>query len=190
MLMKEEKTTPTGHRHLLLMILLALLVLLTVAAVVTTSVVILNRATREHRAQIIENTAKLAATCIDGDKVEGWMKNGADGEYEATADALENTLHNTPFLQYLYVYQIREDGCHVVFDFDSVDAETGELMEGDSLGTHLDFDESWEALVPTLLEGGSIDTVETVDTYGWLLTRYEPVYDSAGNCVCYVGSEQ
>lgn len=84
------------HRHLLLMLLLALLVLLTVTAVVITSVVILNRTTREHRAQIIENTAKLAATCIDGDKVEGWMKNGEDEEYEATAAALENILHHLP----------------------------------------------------------------------------------------------
>ncbi len=177
------------HRHLLLMLLLALLVLLTVTAVVITRVVILNRTTREHRAQIIENTAKLAATCIDGDKVEGWMKNGEDEEYEATAAALENILHNTPFLQFLYVYQIKEDGCHVVFDFDSVDAETGEFMEGDTLGRHFDFDESWEPLVPTLLSGGAVETVETVDTYGWLLTRYEPIFDSAGNCACYVGAD-
>ena len=56
------------------------------------------------------------------------MKNGEDEEYEATAAALENILHNTPFLQFLYVYQIKEDGCHVVFDFDSVDAETGEFI--------------------------------------------------------------
>ena len=55
-----------------------------------------------------------------------------------------------PLLQYLYVYQIREDGCHVAFDFDSVNEET-------------------------------------VDTFGWLLSRYEPVFDGSGKCVCYVG---
>ena len=173
----------------MLMILLALLMLLTVAVVVMTSVVILNRTTREHRAQIIENTARLAVTCIEGDKIEGWMRSGEDEEYKATADALENILHNTPFLQYLYVYQIKEDGCHVVFDFDSVDEETDELVEGDPLGWHFEFDESWEPLVPTLLAGGPIDTVESRDTYGWLLTRYEPVFDSAGKCVCYVGAD-
>ena len=187
--MKSEKTSATRNRHLLLMILLALLVLFTVAAIVMTSVVILNRTTREHRTQIIENTARLAATCIDGDRIEGWLRNGADEEYEATAAQLENILHNTPFLQFLYVYQIRKDGCHVVFDCDSVDAETGEFMEGDTLGWHFDFDESWEPLVPTLLSGGAIETVESKDTYGWLLTRYEPITDSAGNCVCYVGAD-
>ncbi len=187
--MNAKKTPPGRHRHLVLMLLLVLLLLLTVAAVVVTSVIILVRTTREHRTQIIENTARLAATCIDGSKVEGWMENGKDEDYEATAEALENILHNTPFLQYLYVYQIKEDGCHVVFDFDSVDAETGELVEGDPLGWHFDFDESWEHLVPTLLSGGAIDTVESRDTFGWLLTRYEPIFDSSGKCVCYVGAD-
>ena len=105
--MKNKSTAPAKHRHLVLMLLLALLVLTTVAAVVVTSVLILNRATREHRAQIIENTARLAASRIDGDKVEDWMQNGRDEAYESTADTLESILRNTPFLQYLSVYQIK-----------------------------------------------------------------------------------
>ncbi|MBO4366398.1 MAG: HD-GYP domain-containing protein [Clostridia bacterium] len=171
------------------MILLALLMLLTVTAVVITSIVILERTTREHRGQIILNTARLAAARIDGDKVDGWLNEGKDGAYEATAAELENILHNTPYLQYLYVYQIREDGCHVVFDFDSVDEETGELVQGNALGDLIGFDESWEGMIPTLLSGGEIDTLETKDTFGWLLTRYEPVKDKSARCVCYVGAD-
>lgn len=187
--MKRKETAHTKNRHLILMLLLALLMLLTVAAVVTTSVIILNSTTREHRTQIIEHTARLAATFIDGDRVDGWLENGRDEAYEATADALESILHNTPYLQYLYVYQIKEDGCHVVFDFDSYDEETDELVEASAFGELIDFDESWEGLVPTLLAGGRVDTLETVDTYGWLLTRYEPIFDSDGRCVCYVGAD-
>ena len=187
--MKSKKTAPAKNRHLMLMLLLVLLLLLTVAAVVMTSVYILNNTTREHRTQIIENTAKLAAARIDGDKVDDWMINGKDEDYEATAEVLESILHNTPFLQYLYVYQIKEDGCHVVFDFDSVDEETGEVVEAGAFRELIGFDESWGALVPTLLAGGTVETQETVDTYGWLLTRYEPVFNSAGKCVCYVGAD-
>ena len=186
---KVKDKTPLKHRHLLLMILLALLMLLTVGAIVLTSIIILNRTTREHRTQIIENTAKLATTYIDGDKVDGWLENGQDEDYLATAKRLESILRNTPFLQYLYVYQIREDGCHVVFDFDSVDEETGEPVEGSEFASLIEFDESWEDLVPTLLAGGDVDTMETIDTYGWLLTRYEPIFDSTGKCVCYVGAD-
>ena len=187
--MESKMTAPAKNRHLKLMILLVLLMLLTVVAVVMTSVYILNNTTREHRTQIIENTAKLAAARIDGDKVEGWMTNGKDEDYKATAEVLESILHNTPFLQYLYVYQIKEDGCHVVFDFDSVDEETGEVVEASAFRELIDFDESWGDLIPTLLAGGAVETRETVDTYGWLLTRYEPVFDSAGKCVCYVGTD-
>ena len=187
--MKNKSAVPAKHRHLIMMLLLALLLLLTVSAVVGTSVLILNRTTREHRTQIIENTARLAASQIDGNKVEDWMKNGKNDAYEATSDMLENILRNTPFLQYLYVYQIKEDGCHVVFDFDSVDEETGEIVEGNDFGDLIDFDESWGELIPALLAGDKIDTIETVDTFGWLLTRYEPVFDSDGKCVCYVGAD-
>ena len=186
--MGNKSTVPSKHRHLVLMLLLAFLVLLTVAATVVTSIVILDRTTREHRTQIIEHTARLAAVQIDGDKVEKWMQNGKDEAYESTAGVLESILRNTPFLQYLYVYQIKEDGCHVVFDFDSVDEGTGETVAGSAFGDLIEFDESWTALVP-ILAGGEIDTVETVDTFGWLLTKYEPVFDSNGKCVCYVGAD-
>lgn len=180
--MKTKSSGSSGHRHLILMLLLVFLVLTAVAAVVVTSVVILDRTTREHREQITVNTAQLAATRIDGDKVDGWMEHGKDADYESTADVLESILRHTPYLQYLYVYQIKEDGCHVVFDFDS-DVEASEFRE------IIPFDESWEGLIPSLLAGDEIDTMETRDTFGWLLTRYEPVFDSEGRCVCYVGAD-
>lgn len=190
----NNNATPIGkktvkNRHLILMFSLALLMFLTVGAIVTGSVFIINRTTREHRAAIIEHTAQLAVTYIDGNKIDGWLENGADEEYEATANRLHSILKNTAYLQYLYVYQIKEDGCHVVFDFDSVDLETGELVEGSILGDFIEFDESWEDLIPTLLLGGNVKTLETRDTYGWLLTRYEPVFDSNDKCVCYVGAD-
>lgn len=187
--MEQKNKAPTKNRHLILMIMLGLVMIITVAAVVTVSVIILNRTTREHRTSIIEHTAQLAATRIDGDKVDGWFENGKDEEYEATKEILDAILHNTPYLQYLYVYQIKEDGCHVVFDIDSVDENTGEIVEGSEFGEVIEFDESWEDLVPSLLAGKKVETRETVDTYGWLLTRYEPVYDSDGKCVCYVGAD-
>ncbi len=78
------------------MIMLGLVMIITVAAVVTVSVIILNRTTKEHRTSIIEHTAQLAATRIDGDKVDGWFENGKDEEYEATKEILDAILHNTP----------------------------------------------------------------------------------------------
>ena len=39
------------------------------------------------------------------------------------------------------------------------------------------------------LAGKQIEPIITNDTYGWLLTAYEPVFDSAGNCVCYAAAD-
>ena len=86
---------------------------------------------------------------------------------------------STQDIEYVYVYKILPDGCHVVFDLDTDD------VAGEELGTVVAFDESFSDIVPELLAGKAIDPVITDDTYGWLLTDYEPVYNSEGECVCY-----
>ena len=193
--MKKKSTNAhVKNRHRLLMLVLALLVMLTVTAVVVTSIVIFNRTTRSYREQIITDVSKLAAEQIDGDLVNGWLNAGADENYMETGRLLDSILENTPYLQYLYVYQIREDGCHVVFDFETTADNLQAYDErpdisAESLGDFVDFDESFKEFLPTLLAGGRIDTIESNDTYGWLLTRYEPVFDSKGNCVAYVGAD-
>ena len=193
--MKKEKTNVAPkNRHMFLMILLGILIMVTIIAVVVTSLVIFNRNTRSYREQIIVGVSKLATEFIDGDKVEVWLNEGADEDYVSTGKHLDSILENTPYLQYLYVYQIKEDGCHVVFDFETTADGLTEYderpdIDASSLGTVVEFDESFMEQLPTLLSGGRIDTIESNDTYGWLLTRYEPVFNSKGECVAYVGAD-
>lgn len=78
-------------------------------------------------------------------------------------------------LEYLYIYRIEEDGCHVVFDIDA-----------EAYTPFVAFDESFSEMIPALLRGEEIDPIITDDTYGWLLTVYHPLMDSEGKCVCYV----
>ncbi len=191
MIMKN-KTGIIKNRHRKLFVVLTLLILLTVAAVVGSGIYIFNHTTRSYREQILQNTSKLAAEQIDGDRVNDWFKNGVDTEYANTAKRLESIIDHTPFIQYLYVYQIKPDGCHVVFDFDTTDDELSKYDErpdvsAGSFGEVIPFDDSFSEYIPTLLDGGRIDMIESNDTYGWLLTQYEPVYDSKGQCVAYVG---
>ena len=179
-------------RHLRLIISLALLILITISAVVYSSIIIFNKSTRDNREEIIINVSKLASEQIDGNKVNGWLENGPDESYHNTEKLLNSILHNTPYLQYLYVYQINPDGCHVVFDFDAAAADPYDdngIVLASEFGSVIEFDESFMEYLPTLLEGGRIDTIESNDKYGWLLTRYEPVYDSEGTCVAYVGAD-
>ncbi|MBQ7543215.1 MAG: HD-GYP domain-containing protein [Clostridia bacterium] len=193
-LKKDKTSVPPKNRHRILMIILALLVMITVIAVALTSVLIFNRTTRSYREQIIIDVSKLAAEQIDGDRINDWLRDGADDGYMETGRLLDSILENTPYLQYLYVYQIVPDGCHVVFDFDTtVDSLTGyderPDIDASALGTVVPFDDSFADYLPTLLAGGRIDTIESNDSYGWLLSRYEPVFDSNGKCVAYVGAD-
>lgn len=177
-----KKQTDRNVRHKRLLIVWVLLAVIMATAITTTSISILTTQIRAARDQTVTGAAKLAAKEIDADRINGWLENGADEEYDATYDVLKNIFENTPNLKYLYVYQIKEDGCHVVFDTDP------DLEEAGVLGDLQEFDESFNQ-IDAILAGKPIDTIETNDTYGWLLTRYEPIYDSNGVCVAYAGAD-
>ena len=86
-------------------------------------------------------------------------------------------------VEFVYVYKIEEDGCHVVFDLDT------EEVKGSAAGDVIPFDESFSDLIPDLLAGRKIDPIITDDSFGWLLTVYVPVYNSDGQCVCYAAAD-
>ncbi len=124
--------------------------------------------------------AGTAADFVDGDNVEKYLDEGDEfNSYKQTKDSLQKMLDNSNEIEYLYVYKILADGCHVVFDLDSGN------VEASNLGDVISFDESFMEYVPDLLDGKEIEPVISNDKYGWLLTAYAPVYDSEGQCVCY-----
>ena len=135
------------------------------------------------RTKTAEGTAKMAAEMINAEKISYWLENGQDNEYTETEKTLNSILDNSPELKYLYVYQIKKDGCHVIFDMDS------DSLTGEELGAVVEFDPSFLPLVPDLLAGKKIAPIESDDAYGWLLTVYEPVYNSDGECVAYAGAD-
>lgn len=139
---------------------------------------------KEQHMQDGKGAASLVAHEIDPEKVDEFIKKGEKAEgYKETEKELYAIRDNYPDMDYVYVYQIKKDGCHVVFDLDSPD------LKGEEPGTVIPFDKSFKKLVPDLLAGKKIDPIETNDTYGWLLTSYEPIYDSKGKCVCYAAAD-
>lgn len=139
---------------------------------------------RDQHSELTQGVAKLAAWAIDAEQVEEYLENGEEVPgYLETKEMLTKIRESNSNVEYVYVYQICEDGCHVVFDLDT------EELQGDEPGTVIPFDPSFLPYVDDLLQGKDIDPIISDDTYGWLLTDYEPVYDKDGKCVCYAAAD-
>ncbi len=167
-----------------------IMLLLTVASLLVAVVAVLigyflfTRATKEDHATLGEGVASLATSVIDGDRVDDFIAYGEDAEgYKETEERLYGIRDGSPDIQYVYVYKIEEDGCHVVFDLDTGDEKGAEP------GDVIPFDEGFSEYIPALLRGEDIPSLITDDSYGWLLTAYSPVYDSDGNTVCYAAAD-
>ncbi len=138
--------------------------------------------TKDENEKLAIGTSEMAAGIIDGDKIDDYIKSGGQGtEYEEVVFELENIRSISDNIEYVYVYRIMPDGCHVIFDLDTEDVKASEP------GEIVPFDTTFEQYVPTLLEGGKIEPFISNTYFGRLLTAYTPVYDSNGEVVCYAG---
>lgn len=167
--------------------LVLVLVLVPLFVAVMTSLIsyFLYRETSEndHR-DLGVGVANLAAGILDPEKIDDFLEYGEAAEgYQETEELLYRVREGSPDILYVYVYRIEEDGCHVVFDLDT------DELQGEEPGTVIPFDETFLPYVPQLLAGEEIEPIISDDQYGWLLTAYQPVYDSTGRCVCYAAAD-
>ncbi len=134
-----------------------------------------------EQAQKATGITNLALNAIDGNRVNTYLQEGESAEgYAQTEKELADIRESFSNVEYIYVYQIRQDGCHVVFDPDTPDER------GSDLGEVIEFDEAFANQVDELLAGKEIEPVVSNESYGWLLSIYRPVTDDSGQCVAYV----
>ena len=185
---KLEKSLIGGDRHSLnakiaLMLVFATLAMALVVTGVSSS--LFNEYSKNQHKEIVDGAAKVAAHAIDPEKVDEYLEKGEAAKgYTETEKRLYAIRDYMPDIEYIYVYVIESDGCHVVFDLDTAE------VKGNNPGDLVEFDPSFKEYIPTLLRGGRIDPIESDDKYGWLLTAYEPVYNSKGECVCYAAADE
>ena len=119
---------------------------------------------------------------LDAEHIDDYIEQGFDYPgYTEIRARLSKLRDAYPDIVFLFVYQIREDGCHVVFDLDTEDVpatEPGKIVE---------FDESYRKYIPDMLAGKEVPSVISREHFGYLLTIYTPMTDAKGNCKCYVG---
>jgi len=154
------------------------------AAALTISTLLYRQYCIDEHILLADGTARLVASTIEADRVEEYLEKGEDAPgYLDTKDRLYNIRNTSQDVAYVYAYKIDSEGCHVVFDLDTED------LEGESPGTVIPFDESFSDNLPALLAGKPIEPIITDDTYGWLITVYQPVKDRDGNTVCYAAAD-
>lgn len=178
MIMMKRKFNLSIQQKILLLLFLALAAFSFIAARISYDYYM--HATISQHRKLGISTSALVASVIDANRVSNFIAKGeAASGYATTKRQLEIIRDSSPNIKYVYVYKILRDGCHVVFDLDPDEATAGKP------GEVVEFDEAFDAHIPTLLQGGKIDPIISDDKFGWLLTVYTPVYDSDGRCQCY-----
>ena len=185
---ESEAARKTGSRVMSLRtkILIVLSVALVAVSVGATgiSMMMYKKALIRDQKQMVQGVARVAARAVHASKVNDYLAGNYDtADYRETEDILYSLRNSSPDIEYVYVYRIKEDGCHVVFDLDTPD------LPGSEVGEVIPFDETFLPYVPKLLKGREIDPIESDDRYGWLLTAYAPVYDARGVCQCYAAAD-
>ena len=97
---------------------------------------------------------------------------------------LINIKNAFPEIEYLYVYQIKEDACYLIFDTDP------DVQKNGTVGERIEFDDVFKPLVKDLVQGKEIEPLEVDSRYGTFITAYHPINDSEGRPTnFYVGAD-
>ena len=186
--LKVERNLFKSVRHSLNTKIVLMLIFATLAmALIVTGVssTLFTDYSKAQHTKTVTGAAQMAAEAVDPNLIDEYIEKGESAPgYIKTETQLRSIRDNMPDIEYVYVYKIEEDGCHVVFDLDTQD------LPGEDPGTVIPFDKSFEPYIPALLKGEKIDPIETDDTYGWLLTAYEPIYNEKNECVAYAAADE
>lgn len=182
-IIESEKKQSRKNSLQFKIILLVATAMLVVAGVVTAiSFIHYRRAAIQEQINLAQGVVNVAAKAVDGDKVDEYIKKGFDADgYDVIYHRFSDLADSSVNVEFVYAYQIREDGCYVVFDADTPD------LAGSAPGEFVEFDDAFLDVLPSLLAGERIDPIISNEKYGWLLSVYEPVFDSNGTCKCYIG---
>ena len=141
---------------------------------------------REHEIEDLENYARgltnlLAGEIIKAEDIDGVLKQGsAYPDYDIIMRKLYKLREAYPDVVYLNVYQMREDGCHVLFDLDT------DQYTGSKFGTVEKYFPAYEKYIPDLLAGKTVPSFESREDYGHVLTVLTPL---EGTDSVYVGAD-
>lgn len=175
----------TSVRQISLRTKLLLLVSLAVTVIAVVSIAIgyylFRETTIKDHTEFARGIVKYQRDCIDPEMIDTYLEQGESAPgYKEVAEQLRLTFISSENIRFMYVYRVEEDGCHVVFDMDTDD------VKADKAGSVIRYPEDIAKHLDDFLAGREVEPAISNDSrYGWVLSIYEPIYDSSGRCVCY-----
>ena len=149
---QAERFRPRGMSLRTKIVLVLSISILVIAAVTTgISYYTFRGALIQTRTEMAEGVSNLAATKFDPERIREYLRDGEKAPgYIASEMELSEIRNSSADIKYIYVYQIREDGCHVVFDPDFPE------MAGDDPGALVEFDDAFRPQMGKLLTGEDV----------------------------------
>ena len=127
-----------------------------------------------------EGAITLMKEKLDPEKIDEYIERGHDAEgYDEIKDYFYKIRDVFPDTQYIYVYRMLEEGVVVVFDLDT------EEWTGDEPGDLIEYEPVLEKYKEKFIAGEPVSSSISDDTYGFVLSVYEPIYNSEGEIQCY-----
>lgn len=176
----DEKRSRGVSLRFKIIVLVATGMIIIAVGITTISFIHFRTAAIDEQVNMANGVVRVVAETVDADRVDEFLEQGeAAPGYLEIEKTLSHLAESSEDIQYVYVYRIEEDGCHVVFDPDTSEAT------GANPGDIIDFDEAFLPVLDKLLAGKEIDPIISNEEYGWLLSIYKPIYDKNGVCQCY-----
>lgn len=133
-------------------------------------------------------SAKMAANLINGNSINDYLKSGKNTEYTKTYKMLQKLKINNK-LKYLYVFTFdkKKNKGTCIFDIYSSGDDKSLIVD---LGASMDeTDISSAAKTIYSSDKSGYNRIVTNTKYGYLISSYEPVYDSSGKLTAVVGAD-
>ena len=180
---KHNQTRSFSLRGKIISIITAIMVCVAVVTTVISYILYENFAMRQYT-YACTSAAKLAANLIDPDRIDEYLSEGTESdEYRKIEARLLGIRNGNPDIEFIYIYKFTEDGVTVLFDLDTPE------VKAQKAGDHIPLEEYLIPYKDALLAGNELEPLLDDTNYGKLLTVFQPVFDTAGNCVCYAGAD-
>ncbi len=175
----KKRRFSLGKRTTLIVFLFALIL---GGLTILLSMRLYTNATQNLHREIGQNFAMLVRLQLDGDAVEAYAKPGAviDERYNEIITDLREAEKLNDMVTYIFVFVPTAEGQRYIFDSD-------DSADRFPLGYMDPWYDEFKSSVSRFMAGESVDPMVSNESFGWLLTCYEPLKNSSGAVVAYVG---